>query len=893
MPPSKKQRLYLIDGSSYIYRAYFAVRNLTSPAGIPVNALFGFIKMLLKLVREEQPDHLAVVFDAGRVTFRNDLYPQYKANRQAMPDDLRAQIRPIKETVAAFNIPCLELEGYEADDLIGTIARDCEARGVAVVVVTGDKDLMQIVTENITLLDTMKDKKSGPDQVIERFGVGPDGVVDILGLAGDSSDNIPGVPGIGEKTAIKLLQEFGSLDNLLAKSDEVKGKNGEKLREFGDQARLSRTLATIDCSVPVAYSFEDFALTPPDHGRLAALFKEYGFTTMLKELPGSATLSTEQYRTVLTEEELIRLVTDLRDAPSFALDLETTSLNPRGAEIVGISLSFRQHEAYYIPVGHRYDGAPVQLGLHRVLELLQQLLTDPSRRIIGQNLKYDYQIFRQYGITLAGIWCDTMLASYLLHPGRSSHGLDSLASQFLDHKMISYHDVTGSGREQLNFAQVPVESASLYACEDADATFLLHRLFLPRVEEAGMAPLLDQVETPLVPVIAEMELAGVLLDLPLLAELSAGLGSQLVDLEGRIYTLAPEPFNINSPKQLGEMLFERMKLPTGKKTKTKSGWSTNVEELERLAEEHEIARVIVQYRSLAKLKSTYTDALPKLVDPRSGRVHTSYNQAVTTTGRLSSSEPNLQNIPIRSEEGRKIRRAFIADEGCVIISADYSQIELRVLAHLSGDRVFCDAFAGDEDIHTRTASEVFGLFPEMVTPEMRRQAKTINFGVIYGQGAFSLAKQLGVATKVAKEFIDNYFQRHRGARDFLDRCVSQAEEQGFVTTILGRRLPIPDIGSGNANVKAFAQRNAVNYPIQGSAADLIKLAMLRVTERMRREGLKGRLLMQVHDELVFEAPEEERVTMEQLVAHEMEHAADLRVPLKVDINSGKNWSEAH
>ena len=893
MPQDRKQTLYLIDGSSYLYRAYFAIRNLTSPGGIPVNALFGFIKMLLKVVRERQPDHLAVIFDAGRTTFRTELYPAYKANRQAMPDDLRQQIGPIKETVAAFNIPCLELSGYEADDIIATIARDCEARGLSVVVVTGDKDLMQIVTEQVTLLDTMKEKESGPTEVVERFGVGPDRVADILGLAGDSSDNIPGVPGIGEKTAIKLIQEFGTLDELLARADDVKGKNGERLREFAEQARLSRRLATIDRSVPLAYTFDDFALSPPDHRRLAALFKEFGFTTLLKDLPGSATLPTERYRTVDTGEEFDRLVAELSEAPVFAVDLETTSLNPREAEIVGISLSWRDHEAYYIPVGHCYDGAPAQPDLDRVLARLRPLLEEPTRRLVGQNLKYDYQVFRQYGITLAGVWCDTMLASYLLNPGRSSHGLDSLAAEFLDHRMISYGEVTASGREQLNFSRVPVEKAAVYSCEDADATFLLHRLFLPRIQEAGMAPLLFDVESPLVPVIAEMELTGVRLDLPLLREFSAGFGDQLASLEREILARAPEPFNVNSPKQLGEMLFERMKLPAGKKTKTKSGWSTNVEELERLAEDHEIARLILQYRSLAKLKSTYTDALPRLVDPRTGRVHTSYNQAVTATGRLSSSEPNLQNIPIRTEEGRKIRRAFIAEGGHLILSADYSQIELRVLAHLSGDPVFCDAFSRDEDIHTRTASEVFGLFSELVTPEMRRQAKTINFGVIYGQGAFSLARQLGVATKVAKEFIDRYFERHRGAREFLDACVRQAEAQGYVTTILGRRLPIPDIGSGNATVRSFAQRNAVNYPIQGSAADLIKLAMLRVTERLQREGLRSRLIMQVHDELVFEVPEVERLVMEQVVAYEMEHAAVLRVPLRVDVSTGLNWSEAH
>lgn len=893
MPPTRKPTLYLIDGSSYLYRAYFAIRNLTSPKGVPVNALYGFIKMLLKVVRERQPDHLAVVFDAGRITFRNSIYPNYKANRLAMPDDLRVQIAPIKETVGAFRIPCLEKEGFEADDIIATIARECEAKGLAVVVVTGDKDLMQIVTEDVTLLDTMKDKESGLVEVVERFGVGPERVVDILALAGDSSDNIPGVPGIGEKTATKLIQEFGTLDMLLARSGEVKGKNGERLREFADQARLSRTLATIDLQVPLTYSFEDFAVSEPDHRRLAELFKEYGFTTMLKDLPGGTTFSTENYRDVLTSDDFFSLLAALQHAELFALDLETTSLNPREAEIIGFSFSFREHEAFYIPVGHRYEGAPQQLELSMVLTKLGPLLTDPNRKIIGQNIKYDYQVLRRYGITLGSVWCDTMLASYLLNPNRSSHGLDSLTAEFLDHRKISYTDVTGSGKDQIGFAQVPVAQATIYSCEDSDATFMLYKLFTHKLEAAGMSSLLFELEAPLVPVIAEMELAGVLLDLPLLGSFSEGFASQLSVLEGQIHACAGAPFNINSPKQLGELLFDQLKLPSGKKTKTKTGWSTNVDELERLAEEHDIARLVLQYRSLSKLKSTYTDALPKLVDPRSGRVHTSYNQAVTNTGRLSSSEPNLQNIPIRTEEGRKIRRAFIASDGHRIVSADYSQIELRVLAHLSGDPVFCDAFVKGEDIHTRTASEVFGIFPEMVTPEMRRLAKTINFGVIYGQGAFSLAKQLGVSTKVAKEFIDNYFDRHRGARAFLNSCVHLAEEQGYVTTLLGRRLPIPDIHSGNATVRAFAQRNAVNYPIQGSAADLIKVAMLHISRRIGQERLKSRLIMQVHDELVFEVPDDELMVLEQMVEQEMEQAEVLRVPLKVEISSGGNWSEAH
>ncbi|CAG0990032.1 DNA polymerase I [Geobacteraceae bacterium] len=912
---TEKQTLYLIDGSSYIYRAYFAIRHLSSPKGFPTNALYGFTQMLLKVIKDRRPDHIAVVFDVGRTTFRTDLYPDYKANRTAMPDDLIPQIAPIKEMVRAFNIPVLELAGYEADDIIGTIARACEERGMEAVVVTGDKDLMQIVSERVTLLDTMKEKVSGIPEVQERFGVGPDGVVDILGLAGDTSDNIPGVPGIGEKTAIKLILEFGSLDDLLARAGEVKGKTGEKLREFADQARLSRQLATIVRDVPMEFDFAAFAASSPDNRRLAELFKEYGFTTLMKELTSEATLSTEQYRTISTEEEFRALLAELEAAGTFAVDLETTSLNPLEAEIVGISLSYRDHEACYIPVGHvvtspspstgegRGGGeagrgdmvlAPSQLPRQRVLDGLRSLLVDPNVRKVGQNLKYDYQVFRRHGIGLAGVWCDTMVASYLLNPVRSSHGLDSLSVEHLDHKMISYEEVAGKGKEQVNFAQVPVEKASVYSCEDSDAAWLLHRFFLPRVAEMGMERLFFDVEMPLVPILAEMELAGVKLDLPLLGELSAGLGAQLVELEGRIMGLAPEPFNINSPKQLGEVLFERLGLATGKKTKTKTGWSTNVEELERLADAgHEIAALILQYRGLSKLKSTYTDALPKLVQPATGRVHTSYNQTVTNTGRLSSSEPNLQNIPVRTEEGRRIRRAFIAEEGHVLLSADYSQIELRVLAHLSEDRVFCDAFARDEDIHTRTASEVFGLFPEMVTPEMRRQAKTINFGVIYGQGAFSLAKQLGIATKVAKEFIDNYFARHPGARAFLDGCVREAEEKGYVTTLLGRRLPIPDIKSANGNIRAFAQRNAVNYPIQGSAADIIKEAMVKVTKRMGRDGMESRLIMQVHDELVFEVPEGEVVAMEQLVAHEMEHAVSLRVPLKVDMSHGRNWSEAH
>jgi DNA polymerase-1 len=888
---SDKQALYLIDGSSYIYRAYYAIRHLSSPKGFPTNALYGFTQMLLKVLKDRKPDHIAVVFDVGRETFRTELYPEYKANRSAMPEDLVPQIGPIKEMVRAFNIPALELRGYEADDVIATIAGDCRTRGVDIVVVTGDKDLMQIVDEGVTLLDTMKDKSTGVAEVQERFGVGPERVTDILGLAGDTSDNIPGVPGVGEKTAMKLIQDFGSLEDLLARSSEVKGKTGERLREFAEQALLSRKLATVNCEVPLEYRYEDFAVEPPDNRKLAELFREYGFTTLMKELTSEATLSTENYGTVLHLSDFVRLQDELRNVQAFSVDLETTSLNPLEAEIVGISISFREHEAYYIPVAHSYPGAPEQLDPAQTLKALRPFLADPEKRKIGQNIKYDYQVLRRYGFEMQGVWCDTMVASYLLNPIRSSHGLDSLSVEFLDHKMISYGEVAGTGKEQINFAQVPVEKASVYSCEDADAAFLLHRIFLPRLAEAGMETLFFQLEMPLVKILSEMELSGVKVDLPMLKEQSEEFAGQLALLEQEIFAQAGFEFNINSPKQLGDVLFGRLGLPAGKKTKT--GWSTDMDVLTNLAREYELPKLILQYRSISKLKSTYTDALPRMVDRSTGRIHTSYNQAVTNTGRLSSSEPNLQNIPIRTEEGRKIRRAFIAEKGHLLLSADYSQIELRVLAHLSEDAVFCDAFAHDEDIHTRTASEVFDIMPGLVTQEMRRQAKTINFGVIYGQGAFSLAKELGVSTKTAKEFIDSYFERHSGARRFLDNCVKEAEQKGYVTTILGRRLPIPDIVSKNGNIRAFAQRNAINYPIQGSAADIIKQAMVRVFERICEEGLKSRLIMQVHDELVFEVPEEEREVMGRLVRREMEHAVTLKVPLKVDVNYGMNWSEAH
>ena len=884
--------LYLIDGSSYLYRAYFAIKRLSSPTGFPTNAIYGFTQMLLKLLKDYQPQHLAMVFDVGRVTFRTELYPEYKANRSAMPDDLRQQVGPIRDLVRAFNIPVVELEGYEADDLIGTLASRWEAQGGNVVVVTGDKDLMQIVTEQTILLDTMKNVTSSIPQVHERFGVGPEGVIDILGLAGDTSDNIPGVPGIGEKTAIKLIQQFGTMDALLERANEVPGKVGEKLREFSEQARLSRTLATIIKDVPYELHPDRLLAQEPNTERLNELFKLYGFHTLIKEMTAQATLQTDQYHCILTPEALETLAQRLETAAAFAFDTETTGLDPRTAELVGISLSLQPHEAFYIPVGHRYLGMPEQLPREAVLNRLRPAFENQGIRKIGQNLKFDLQVLASAGLEVAGSWCDTMLCSYLLNPSRGGHGLDALAQEHLNHKMISYDEVTGSGKNRICFSEVEIEKATRYAAEDADATWLLHEKLLPMLQEQGLEKLLFELEMPLMEIMTRMEQHGVLLDLGYLAELGNGFGGRMQELEKRIIELAGGPFNLNSPKQLEEVLFERLGLQAGKKTKGKTGRSTDNEVLTGLAEEHEIARLLLDYRGLAKLKSTYTDALAKLAD-RQGRVHTSYNQAVTSTGRLSSSDPNLQNIPIRTDEGRRIREAFIAPPGCVILAADYSQIELRVLAHLSTDPVFCDAFSRDEDIHTRTASEVFGLFPEMVTSEMRRQAKTINFGIIYGQGAFSLAKQLGVARNVAEKFISAYKERHCGAIAFLDSCIATAKETGYVTTISGRKLPIADITSSNGNLRSFAERNAINYPIQGSAADIIKQAMLGVDRAIRTEGLQSRLIMQVHDELVFEVLDSELEQMRELVNREMSQAVALKVPLKVDINWGKNWSQAH
>jgi DNA polymerase-1 len=883
MPPLKK--LFLIDGSSYIFRAFFAVRDLSTSKGLPTNAIFGFTNMLLKIVRDYKPDGVAVVFDTKAPTFRTELYEAYKANRPEMPDDLAVQIPYIKKIV--------EQSGYEAYDLIGTIAKKAEQDDIEVVIVSGDKDLLQLVSQTVTVLDTMKDAHKGLQEVKERFGVGPERLPDIMGLAGDSIDNIPGVPGIGEKTAVDLIKRFGSLDSLLAQVNklnekELKKKVKEKLVAYKDQALLSRDLATIDTHVPLKVRWDDFHLSLPDVETLRPLFTELEFHKFLQEFFSQKTVSYENYHLITTEEEFEKLVANLRKADTFSVDLETTSRNPIMAEVVGLSFSYKPHEAYYIPVGHDYPGVSQQLPVSQVLERLKSVLEDAKKRKYGQNIKYDYLVLRRHGVKIAGIACDTMIASYLLDPTKRSHSLEAIAQEYLGHQMITYKEVTEKGQ---GFQKVDLQQAMQYSGEDADVTFLLAEMLMKQLAEEGLQDLFVEIELPLVEVLAEMELWGVKIDPGLLQEVSKDLETRLWTLQKHVFDLVGEEFNINSTQQLGKILFEKLKLPVIKKTKT--GYSTDVGVLQELAKEHELPRVVLDYRSLTKLKSTYVDALPKLINPATGRVHTSYNQTVTATGRLSSSDPNLQNIPIRTEDGRRIREAFIPEDTWWMISADYSQIELRILAHLSGDKTLIEAFQKDEDIHARTASEVFGFAPDHITPQMRREAKVINFGIIYGMSPYGLANELGVEPKVAAAYIDEYFERYQLVKSYLDGILQEAKKKGYVTTLYNRRRYLPEINSSNRAARQFAERTAINTPIQGTAADLIKIAMNRIYQRIRDANLKTKLIMQVHDELVLEAPLDETEKVEHMVQEEMEGVIDMVIPLKVSVSKGKNWGEIH
>jgi len=888
----KRPRVVLIDGSSYIYRAFFAIGRLSNSKGFPTNAVYGFTNMLLKVLREEPSEYITIAFDAPGPTFRHEVFGEYKANRPTMPEDLRVQIPLIKEIVSALKVPALEKEGYEADDLIGTIAKRLEEKNLEVVIVSGDKDLMQLISSQITMHDPMKDKDFRIADVRERFGVPPEKVVEVMGLCGDSSDNIPGVPGIGPKTAAKLIDEFGTIENLLKRLERVKNtKVRSNLNRYADQARLSRELAVLNTAVPLDWRLENLKAGDPDRERLQAVFKELEFAKLLKEFTAPTGESQGNYRLILEKEELHRLVENLLKAGTFALDLESTSREPMRAEIVGWSFSYEPHQAYYVPVGHTYEGAPRQLSPEEVAAALRPLLEDPSLKKYGQNIKYDFILLSRAGIGLQGIAGDTMVASYLLNPSKHRHSLEDLAREYLNRQVLTYGEVAGTGAKAIPFNQVDVQKACEYSGEDADLTLILANLLMPRIEADGFTELFHEVEIPLIEVLARMEMNGVLLDLPLLRVMSAEFEQEREKKSREIYDLAGEEFNINSPQQLGKILFEKLKLPGGKRTKT--GYSTDVEVLNELARDFPLPAMVLQYRSLSKLKSTYVDALPELIHPTTRRVHTSFNQTVTATGRLSSSDPNLQNIPIRTVEGRRIREAFIPAENCLILSADYSQIELRILAHLSGDPSLIETFRRDEDVHQATAAEIFNVPAHQVNPEMRRLAKVINFGIIYGMSAFGLAKELTILPSVAQAYIANYFQKYQGVRDYIDHSLVLARQRGYVTTLMNRRRYLPDMGSPNRSIRQFAERIAVNAPIQGTAADFIKVAMIRIHRRLQREKRKTKLILQIHDELVFEVPDDELEAIRGFVREEMEGVVQLIIPLKVDMGVGRNWAEAH
>ncbi|HUI45533.1 MAG TPA: DNA polymerase I [Nitrospirota bacterium] len=891
IPDNRTNILYIIDGNSYIYRAFYAVRGLSTSSGLPTNAVFGFANMLLKVVREKKPGLLAIVFDPKGPTRRHQEFKDYKAHRPPMPRDLVPQIPYIHRLVEAFRIPVFIQEGQEADDVIATLARKAEARGMDITIVTGDKDILQLIGPHIRVYDTLKEKVYESKDVEERFGVPPDRVVEIMGLMGDASDNIPGVPGIGEKTAQALIKEYGTIEKLLANAETIKrSKLRESLRQFGHLALLSRELALLRTDVPLDVDYERLKMKLPDSAALLGILKELEFTALLKYVAREPEQKAE-YVTILEESAFQDLLRALSTAEEFCFDTETTSLDPLQATLVGISFSMASQKAYYLPLGHEYPGAPNQLTTDYALTAIKPIMENPTIKKIGQNIKYDLLVLGSYGIAVQGISFDTMIASYLLNPGKASHSLDAIALEYLNYKTITYAEVTGTGKKQISFAAVDVKTATDYSGEDADIALRLKQKLAPILQEQNLDKLFHELEMPLMEVLAEMERAGVKIDPVVLNAMSLKLEREISSIEKTIYELAGMTFNINSPKQLAEILFGKLQLAPLKKTKT--GFSTNVDVLEELAHLHPLPAEILKYRTLAKLKSTYVDALPAMINPRTGRLHTSLNQTVTATGRLSSSDPNLQNIPIRTEVGREIRRAFIAEPGASLLSADYSQIELRILAHMSRDPALIRTFQEGEDVHTRTASEIFGLSPNEITPEMRRKAKAVNFGIIYGISAFGLAQDIGVSNNEAKRYIDSYFSRYPLVREFIDRTINDAKTKGYVTTLFGRRRFIPEMASSTASVRSFGERTAVNTPIQGTAADLIKLAMIHIQSELKQQKLRSQMILQVHDELVFEVPDDEIQIMKQLVKERMEGALALSIPIKVDMGVGRNWDEAH
>jgi DNA polymerase-1 len=899
--------LLLVDGSSYLYRAFHALPDLRSPAGEPTGAIYGVMNMLRRLLVDYKADFLGCVFDAKGKTFRDEVYPEYKAHRPPMPDDLASQIEPLIEAIRALGWPVLVVDGVEADDVIGTLARAASGAGIRTVVSTGDKDLAQLVDDRVTLINTMSNERLDAAGVEAKFGVPPQKIVDYLALVGDAVDNIPGVEKVGPKTAARWISEFGSLDGVLAHAEEIRGVAGENLRKARDWLPTGRGLATVKCDVPLPFAVEDLAPRSRDRERLRELFSRFGFKTWLKEVEGGsgdaapvavaapwlpAADAPRRYETLLTEADLVRWLERIAAAPETCVDTETTSLDPFAAELVGVSFSVEPGHAAYLAIAHRYPGAPEQIGVARALELLRPWLEDSAHAKVGQNLKYDQHVLANHGVRLAGVAHDTLLQSYVLE-SHARHDMDTLAERHLGLKTITYDAVTGKGAQRIGFEEVSVERATEYSAEDADVTLRLHRLLYPRVAaDAKLRFVYESIEMPVREVLFRMERNGVLVDAALLERQGHELGQRMLELEQKAYAEAAQPFNLNSPRQIGEIFFERLKLPVLKKTATGAA-STDEEVLEKLALDYPLPKTLLEYRALSKLKSTYTDKLPRMVNPRTGRVHTNYGQATAVTGRLASNDPNLQNIPVRTAEGRRIREAFVAPAGHAIVSADYSQVELRIMAHISGDEGLLAAFARGDDIHRATAAEIFGREPREVTAEERRYAKTINFGLIYGMSAFGLAQQLGLERATAQAYIDSYFARYPGVARYMESTRQTAREQGYVETVFGRRLWLPEIRAGNQGRRAGAERAAINAPMQGTAADLIKLAMIAVQKWIDDERLGGRLVMQVHDELVLEVPEAELKRVKGELPALMSGVASLRAPLVVDIGVGRNWDEAH
>ncbi|MCD6320415.1 MAG: DNA polymerase I [Candidatus Desulfofervidaceae bacterium] len=886
------KRLFLIDGSSYIYRAYHALTPLSNSKGFPTHAIYGVTNMLLKILREKKPEYIAIIFDTKGPTFRHKESPTYKANRPQMPEDLAQQIPYIKRIVEALGLPVLEKEGFEADDTIATLCKHFASEDVDIVVVSGDKDLHQLLSSKVIIWDSMRDKVLKEEDIIKKYKLPPVRLKEIMALTGDKIDNIPGVPGVGEKTAIKLLQQFGSLETLLSRLNEVKPERIKKnLIACKEQIRTNLKLVNLDDSVPLKVTLRDLRLGKQDKETLKHLFEEFEFRRLLKELLPYQSLSEAKYYTVLDKRALREMVKRLKKTDAFALRLETHGKDALSAEIVGISFCFQPGKAWYLPLGHFYLGVPPQLSIKEVLNLLKPVLENEEISKVGHNIKYDMLVLRRYDIELKGIAFDTMVAAYTLNPTQTNYSLEELAQIYLKIKKRELKDIVRQGRKEMPFSQVDIDTARDYACEEVDVTLKLEKLFEARLKESSQQRLFREIEMPLIPVLADMEWWGVKIDQEYLKYLSHTFASQLREIERRIFALAGEEFNINSPAQLRYILFEKLGLPPVKKTRGKTGYSTDAEVLNALALIHPLAREVVRYRMLMKLKSGYVDALPQMVSSHTGRIHTFYNQAVTATGRLSSSEPNLQNIPARGEEGRSIRQAFIPETGWLYLAADYSQIELRLLAHFSQDEALLTAFQQGEDIHTRTAAEIFQVSPEFVTPDMRQQAKVINFGIIYGMSPYGLSKELGIEVSVAKKYIDQYFARYPGVKAYIETSLEKAKETGYVETLFKRKRLLPEIKSKNQIMRKAAERIAINTPIQGTAAEIIKIAMIRLWRSLKKEGLKTKMIMQVHDELIFELPPEEEEILIPLVKNTMEQVVSLKVPLEVKVKLGRNWAE--